>query len=124
MGLHHLELSLLSQQKEALAYLLIEGFGDPLNANDFSAKGYLNVHKFEMSALLAHATKRLIPGFSNVDGHERVRVDGEIWFDVKPGGKTLVKGYINTSSEAENKNMTNMQGFKTNLTGWYSPGED
>ncbi len=124
LGLHHLELSLLSEQKEALAYLLIEGFGDPLNANDFSAKGYLNAHKFEMSALLAHATKRLIPGFTTVGVHERVRVDGEIWFDVKPGGKTDVKGYINTSSESENKNMTNLREFKTNLTGWYSPGED
>ncbi len=124
LGLHHLELSLLSQQKEALAYLLIEGFGDPLNANDFSAKGYLNAHKFEMSALLSHATKRLIPGFTTVGAHERVRVDGEIWFDVKPGGKTDVKGYINTSNESENKNMTNLREFKTNLTGWYSPGED
>ena len=124
LGLHHLELSLLSQRKEALAYLLIEGVGDPLNANDFSAKGYLNAHKFEMSALLAHATKRLIPGFTTVGAHERVRVDGEIWFDVKPGGKTDVKGYINTSNESENKNMTNLREFKTNLTGWYSPGED
>ena len=42
----------------------------------------------------------------------------------RPGGKTHVKGYINTSSEAENKNMTNLKEFKTNLTGWYSPGED
>ncbi len=124
LGLHHLELSLLSQRKEALAYLLIEGVGDPLNANGFSAKGYLNAHKFEMSALLAHATKRLIPGFTTVGAHERVRVDGEIWFDVKPGGKTDVKGYINTSNESENKNMTNLREFKTNLTGWYSPGED
>ena len=125
LGRHRLELSLFSKQQEAFAYLLIEGLGDPFHSNGFSAEGYLTAHKFEMSALLAHATKRLLPGFTTVGAHEKVRVDGEIWFDMERGGKTDFEGHINTSSEIDNKkNATDLWGFKTNLTGWYFPGED
>tara|TARA_E500000178_G_scaffold344351_1_gene392459 strand:- start:21360 stop:25331 length:3972 start_codon:yes stop_codon:yes gene_type:complete len=125
LDFHRLEFSLLSKQQEASAYIFIEGFGDPLNSNSFSAEGYLSAHKFEMSAFLAHATKRLVPGFAAVDVQDKIMVDGEIWFEMRLGGNTDFRGHINTSSAINNKkNITNLRGFKTNLTGWYFPGED
>lgn len=123
---HRAELSLSMSDQEKPAYVIVEGRGDPLDLETFDADGYIKIEQFDLQQPYLQLAQQLLPQLfarvANLDAH----ANGEIWFDVQPGGATdfegrVAIGHLALAGQAE---LPSFHNIGTDITGWYTPGVD
>ena len=123
---HRAELSLSMSDQEKPAYVIVEGRGDPLDLETFDADGYIKIEQFDLQQPYLQLAQQLLPQLfarvANLDAH----ANGEIWFDVQPGGATdfegrVAIGHLALAGQAE---LPSFHDIGTDITGWYTPGVD
>jgi len=132
---HRAELSLvLSEQMATLsdgeaetpAYLLIEGQGDLADVESFSAEGYFRFHDLNLSEPLADLLRSLLPQlFANLSDF-KANANGELWFELHPGGALDFEGNLAIGEVPLNwlADVPAVTDIKTDITGWFTPGVD
>ena len=124
---HRSQMSLRLQEDGLPAKFILEAYGDPVDRNDFYAKGYLNFEALNLTQSLKTFTQSFIPELANTLGHSEVKTGGEIWLDIKPGLALNFQGDIELSKIPLNwiaEDIPSVSKLKTQLRGWYKPGSD
>ena len=123
---HRAELSLMINDGEVPAYLVIEGHGDPLDLETFEAQGYIKMEAFDLSQPSLEVAKRVIPEVFADSDQVAADANGEIWFDIHPGGTADFEGYISLDEMAWNgsQELAFVDRLRTDITGWYTPRAD
>ena len=124
---HRSQMSLRLQEDGLPAKFILEAYGDPVDTNDFYAKGYLNFEALNLTQSLKTFTQSFIPELANTLGHSEVKTGGEIWLDIKPGLALNFQGDIELSKIPLNwiaEDIPSVSKLKTQLMGWYKPGSD
>jgi uncharacterized protein (TIGR02099 family) len=124
---HRSQMSLRLQEDGLPAKFILEAYGDPVDGDDFYAKGYLNFEALNLTQSLKTFTQSFIPELANTLGHSEVKTGGEIWLDIQPGLELNFQGDIELSKIPLNwiaEDIPSVSKLKTQLMGWYKPGSD
>ena len=124
---HRSQMSLRFEKEGLPAKFILEGYGDPLEKDSFSAKGYLNFEALNLSQSLKTLTQSFMPELAKTLGHSPVKTGGEVWLDIQPGWQMDYQGEIEFSKIPLNwiaKDIPPVSKLNTQLTGWYWPGSD
>jgi len=108
------------------AYLLIEGHGDLADIESFSADGYFRFDDFNLSEPLADLVRSLMPTlFANLSDF-KANAQGELWFDIHPGGAVDFEGNLSIGEVPLNwlVDVPAVTDIKTEITGWITPASD
>mgnify|MGYP000007265150 FL=1 len=115
-----------SDESQSPAYLLMEGHGDLGDIESFFAEGYFRFDDFNLSAPLADLLRSLLPSlFANLSDF-KANADGELWFDIHPGGSLDFSGNLTIGEVPLNwlADVPSITDIKTDITGWFTPGVD
>lgn len=125
-GFHRAELSVSMGEQKKPAYVIVEGRGDPLDLESFDADGYIRIEQFNLNQPFLQLAQRLLPALFTRIANLDAQANGQIWFDVHPGGAVDFEGRVAidrlvVKGAAELPPFSNIG---TELTGWYTPGVD
>jgi len=81
----------IDRTQDAMSFV-IEGKGDPRDKDNFSAKGYVRLHEFELDQAVAALPGELWAGLPDAEWRRGHQLDFEAWFDLKPGMEILTQG--------------------------------
>ena len=111
--------------KEQSAELIAEGRGDHRDFNNFDGTGYLKLNRIDFSGSLNALAKGWFPEIVERIGNIETDIKGEIWVNLAGGEASLV-GQVSAAEVPLNwlENVTPLTNFKTEITGWFHPGED
>ena len=123
---HRAELSLSMGDQEKPAYVIVEGRGDPLDLETFDADGYIKIEQFDLQQPYLQLAQQLLPQLLARVANLDAQANGEIWFDVQPGGATDFEGRvaIDQLALAGQAELPSLHDIGTDITGWYTPGTD
>ena len=123
---HRTEMSLFFAKQAAPAYFVLEGYGNPLDPEFFSAQAYLKVQNFDISEPLLTFGKSLAPDALKDFKHFSVGLNSEVWIDVQPGGNLDFEGSISMSELPLDwfANAPAIKNLSADITGWYMPKTD
>jgi len=123
---HRTQLSLSFSRDDTPTYVVLEGHGDPSDLESFHAEGYLKFEQLNLSEPLLALTKSLMPELFENLTQSKIEAGGEIWVDIHSGGALDFEGDLAVSSVPLNwlADVPPISDVKTELTGWYTPGQD
>ncbi|MEH6528926.1 MAG: hypothetical protein V7718_03175, partial [Porticoccus sp.] len=110
---------------EQSAELIAEGRGDHRDFNNFDGIGYLKLNRIDFSGSLNALAKGWFPEIVERIGNIETDIKGEVWINLAGGEASLV-GQVSAAEVPLNwlEDVTPLTNFKTEITGWFHPGED
>ncbi|GAB1263751.1 YhdP family protein [Aurantivibrio infirmus] len=89
---HRLSSEVTIDRTQDVMSFVVEGRGDPRDRNNFSAKGHLRLHQFELDKAVAALPGELWAGLPDEEWRRGHQLDLEAWFDVNPGMEIITHG--------------------------------
>ena len=123
---HRSEMSLSFGKQTVPAYLVLEGYGNPMDHEFFSAQAYLKVQDFDISEPLVALGKSLAPEILKDLKYFSTGLNSEIWVDIQPGGSLDFEGSMSMSELPLDwfSNSPPIKNISSDITGWYIPSKD
>ena len=123
---HRSEMSIYLFDQTRPSSFLLEGYGDPSNLSDFSAKGYINIQDFDISAPFVELARSLQPQILGELEQLNAGVNSEVWIDIKPGAEITFKGTMSASDVASSwlAELPDIKNIRSDISGWYTPQKD
>ncbi|MBQ0798560.1 MAG: hypothetical protein KBT63_04700 [Porticoccaceae bacterium] len=116
----------LSVAGEEFASALLEGVGDPLDAQSFDGRGYLRFNRIDFSGPPGIVFRDLAPEWAERIGAVKTDVAAELWFDSLKEGEVTMVGHVSASEIPLSwvENAQPLKNLKADITGWLHPGVD
>lgn len=117
----------LSVDGEEFASALLEGYGDPLDSENFEGNGYLRLHRIDFSGPPGIVFRGLAPQWAERFGAVETDVAAEFWFDSLEGDRVDLVGRVEAAEiplhwvEGEVPPVKNLS---VDVTAWLKPGVD
>lgn len=123
---HRLTGTMAIESMDQPAQLVIEGRGDPLDRETFTARGYVNIDHFHFNQPMRDFVQALVPGVGQRLQEFSTDLDGEFWFELQPGGRASMVGTMSADEIPLDwaGDFKPLKEFSTDVTGWYHWGED
>ena len=123
---HRSEMSLFFAKQVAPVYFVLEGYGNPLDREFFSAQAYIKVRDFDISKSLVAFGKSLAPEVFKDLNHFSAGLNSEVWFDMQPGGSLDFEGSMSMTELPLDwfANAPPIKDISADITGWYMPDQD
>ncbi len=124
-GFHRMQAALALDKQRDSARLVVEA-NSGLNLSELDGLGYLRLDSVNLSGPLGVVAAELFPELVARIGDTQAELAAEFWIDGSASGGAELRGRI-TASEiplAWAGEVAPIENFKTEVTGWYRPGED
>lgn len=123
---HRGEMSLFFAKQVSPAYFVLEGYGNPLDREFFSAQAYIKVRDFDISKSLVAFGKSLAPEVFKDLNHFSAGLNSEVWIDIQPGGSLDFEGSLSMTELPLDwfANAPAIKDISADITGWYMPDQD
>ncbi len=125
-GFHRLLAEVNLAGTEQSAELIAEGRGDHRDFKNFDGLGYLKLNRIDFSGSLNALIKGWFPEIIERIGDIETDIKGEVWINLVEGGEANLVGQISAAEVPLNwlEDVAPLTNFKTEMTGWFHPGED
>lgn len=125
-GFHRLLAAVNLAGTEQSAELIAEGRGDHRDFKNFDGLGYLKLNRIDFSGSLNALIKGWFPEIIERIGDIETDIKGEVWINLVEGGEANLVGQVSAAEVPLNwlEDVAPLTNFKTEMTGWFHPGED
>ena len=116
----------LSVAGEAFASAILEGRGDPLDAERFDGRGYLRFNHIDFSGPPGIVFRGLAPDWAERIGAVKTDVAAELWFHSPKAGEVAMVGHASAGEIPLSwvESAPPLKNLVADLTGWLRPGRD
>ena len=125
-GDFHRILANLTSGEEQLARFVFEATGDYSDPDNFDGAAYLQLKHLNLASFESIFGRLMPPAYA-----EKIRaldggVETRLWFDMEADGRTNVVGRLSAGQLPLDSTVgvAEITDLKTDLVGWYQPGED
>ncbi len=124
-GFHRLQAALALDRQRDSAHLIVEANTGP-NLSALDGLGYLRLDSINLSGPLSVVAEELFPELVARIGDTQAELAAEFWIDGSASGGAELRGRVSASEVPLPwaGDIAPIENFRTEVTGWYRPGED